>query len=146
MASDYCEVNIDPVYVIEGKLGIDPDGPAQAFFTETCSNHMDKYEPYRNGGLHNSKYFTIDEIHYTAPYSHYMYEGVVWGPNIPIKDKNGNIVRWISGKPKYQTMRKIEYKTEMNSLATSHWAEEMWSAEKGDIYHELADYFKKRGA
>lgn len=146
MASDYCDVNIDPVYVIEGKLGIEPDGPAEAFFTLSCSKHMTKYEPYRDGGLHNSKRLAIGEIHYTAPYSHYLYEGKVMGPNIPIKDSKGRVIKWFSRAPKYYTGADLKISKEMNPLATSHWAEKMWSSDKADIYHELGEYFKRRGA
>lgn len=138
------EVNIDPVYVVEAKLGIDPNGEAQAFFTETCATHMDKYVPMKDGTLSASERHTSDEIRYSTPYAHYMYEGKVMGPNIPIKDKEGRIVRWFSRGPKEYTGADIVYSKEQHSLATSHWAEKMWTAEKADILKEMADFFKRR--
>ena len=141
------EVNIDPVYVIEGKLGIEPDGPAQQFFTNTCAEHMDKYVPASpKENLASSVQVSFDEIRYPGPYAHYMYEGRVMGPNIPVFDANGNIVRWWSKGPKYYTGEDIHYSTSTHALATSHWAEAMWSAERSDIYEEIADFFKQRGA
>lgn len=139
------EVKIDPVYVIETKLGIQPNGPAHYFFTETCATHMDKYVPASDRlRLASSERHTVDEIHYKTPYAHYMYEGKVMGPNIPIKE-NGIIVGYWSKGPKYYTGEDIEYSTEKHSEATSHWAEKMWTAEKDDVIKEVADYVKERG-
>ena len=34
-------VKMKPVSVIEARLGIEPNGRVQKFFTNTCYNHMD---------------------------------------------------------------------------------------------------------
>ena len=51
------------------------------------------------------------EIAYNTPYAHYLYEGTVYGPNIPIKDAEGNITGWRSPPNKYPTQRKLKYHT-----------------------------------
>lgn len=144
------EVNIYPPKVIETKLGIQSMGPAHAYFTEKCAEYMDKYVPYREGGLsRDNMYKTVDEIHYSSPYAHYMYEGKVMGPNIPIKDENGNIVRWFSRKPKYYTGADIDYSQSQaqpgHEYAGPHWDERMWSAEKDDVLKDVAEYIKLYG-
>ena len=138
------QVNIDPVYVIEDKLGIEPNGPIQSFFTETCALHMDKYVPMRDGFLAGSERHTSDEIRYVTPYAHYMYEGKVMGPNIPII-RNGYIIGWWSKGPKEYTGKDIVYSGGMHPLATSHWAEKMWSAERDDIIKKVENEIEKRG-
>jgi hypothetical protein len=46
-------------------------------------------------------------------YGHYQYTGIVYGPNFPIKNAAGQIIRWYSprGKKKYPTDRLLQYKT-----------------------------------
>ena len=36
---------------IKKKLGLEPNGKVQAFFTQTCAIHMDKYVPFDTGVL-----------------------------------------------------------------------------------------------
>ena len=144
-------VKMLPKGVIITKLGIQPMGPTHAYFTERCAEHMNKYVPYDTGYLANkTMYTTTDEIHYTAPYARYMYEGKVMGPNIPIKDENGNIVKWFSRKPKYLTDRDIDYSKSQaqpgHEFAGPHWAEKMWSAEKDEVVKEIAEYIKIYGS
>lgn len=39
-------MKLKPISVIKADLGINPGGKVQAFFTETCKKHMEKYVPY----------------------------------------------------------------------------------------------------
>ena len=143
-------VELKPVGVIKAHLGITPDGRVQRKFQNLCYNYMDKYVPYREGGLaYDNMYKTVDEIHYTSPYAHYMYEGKVMGPNIPIKDENGNIVKWFSRKPKYYTGADIDYSQSQShpghEYAGPHWDKRMWSAEKDNVLKDVAEYIKLYG-
>ena len=83
------------------------------------------YVPFRQGALRNSVRFPqgVDggEIEYNTPYAHYLYEGEVYGPNIPIKDVQGNITGWISPPEKSPTGRPLQYHT---PETTDHWFEE----------------------
>ena len=131
------KLKLNPVSVIETRLKIQKGGPIHAEFTALCEKAMDKYVPAKSLNLARSVTHTVDEIIYPGPYAHYIYEGKVMGPNIPIKDKNGNIVGWWSKAPKYYTGADIIYNTSVHPLATHHWDKVMWTAEKEDIEKEL---------
>ena len=66
---------LKPINEIKVRLGIEPDGKAQAFLTNTCYKHMDKYVPMRDGGLRTNVTLTKKTITYKSPYAHYMYIG-----------------------------------------------------------------------
>lgn len=140
------ELKLKPVSVIEANLGIEPNGKVHAFFTETCYNHMIKYTPFDTGNLAiDSVTLTTDEIRYNSPYAHYMYEGKVMGPNIPIKDKKGNIIRWFSKSPKYYTGEDIQYKLDRNPKATSHWDQVMWANEQEQVIEDVEKAMERLG-
>lgn len=74
----------------------------------------DPFVPMESGVLAQP---LVDEggVHYQAPYAHYMYYGVVYGPNIAVDiDKDtGQVLKWRSkpGIPKHDTGRKMQYNT-----------------------------------
>ena len=144
------KVKVYPPKIIEMNLGIEPNGPAHAFFTQQCAEHMDKYIPYREGYLsRRNRTVSTDTIGYHTAYANYMYEGKVMGPNIPIFDESGNIVGWWSKSPKYVTDRDIDYsesrKHAGHEYAGPKWDERMLSAESEELEKEVADYIKKFG-
>nr|DAU76730.1 MAG TPA: Minor capsid protein [Caudoviricetes sp.] len=55
-----------------------------------------------------------------VPYAHYLYMGEVYGPNIPKKDAQGNIIGWTSPPKKSPTGRRLQYHTPGTS---DHWFE-----------------------
>ncbi len=71
--------------------------------------------PFQQGALRNSVNYPQGiyggEIEYNTPYAHYQYEGIVYSPNIPIKDAEGNITGWYSPPKKNPTERKLKYHT-----------------------------------
>jgi hypothetical protein len=73
--------------------------------------------PFRQGALRNSVFYPQGihggEIEYNTVYAHMIYAGIVYSPNIPIKDATGNITGWFSppGKKKTPTDRKLQYHT-----------------------------------
>lgn len=69
-------VYINSLDQIKRRLGINQDGPVQAFMTETCFKAMDKYVPRRDGNLKNRVYLTNHSITYQSPYARYQYYGV----------------------------------------------------------------------
>jgi hypothetical protein len=140
------KLNLKPTTSIIYITGSAEKGPIHSLFTQLCYNHMEKYTPFDTGNLAiDSVVLRKDSITYNAPYSHYMYMGQVMGPNIPIKDKNGNIVRWFSKGPKHYTGAQINYDKSKHHLATSYWDKHMWSAEKDDIIKEMEKYLEKHG-
>lgn len=71
--------------------------------------------PLLNGQLRRSANFPEGVyggvLEYNTPYAHYLYKGKVYGPNIPIKDSDGNITGWFSppGQAKHPTGKNIQY-------------------------------------
>ena len=132
---------LKPISEIKVRLGINPDGETQAFLTNTCYRHMDKYVPKNNEVLRRNASLTKKTITYKSPYAHYMYIGKTMGPNIPIKDESGNIVRWFSpkGMPKQYTGSNLHYRT-----GGAYWDKKMVSAEIDDVCKEVEDYIRSR--
>ena len=80
--------------------------------------------PFQQGALRNSVNYPQGiyggEIEYNTPYAHYQYEGIVYGPNIPIRDAEGNITGWYSPPSKRPTGRPLAYHT---AGTGDHWFE-----------------------
>ena len=143
-------VKLKPTSVIKARLGIEPNGRVQKYFTKRCAEHMDKYIPLDEGGLaYDNRVIESDRIIYESPYAHYMYEGKVMGPNIPIKE-DGIVVGWFSpkGKPKHYTGEDIDYsksKARGHTYAGPHWDKRMWTSEKDEVIKEVQDYINRGG-
>lgn len=105
-------VKIKPSSEIILKLGFDPGGPAQRYFTNTCRRRMDKYLPFDTGTLAT----TYDEqptyIVYQQEYAEVVYYGV----------RNG---------------KDINYHKDKHQLAGPYWDKRMVSAEGKDIVKEM---------
>ena len=70
-------VRLKPVSQIKARLGIEPNGRVQKFFTNTCYKHMDKYVPMdEEGNLRANVSITSDTITYESPYAKYQYKGM----------------------------------------------------------------------
>lgn len=111
-------VKLKPVSVIKARLGIEPNGRVQKFFTNTCYKHMDKYVPKDEGNLRINVSIENDRIIYESPYARYQYKGISK-----------------SGKP-------LNYKT---AGTGDYWDERMKSVEMQDVVKEVQDFVNKRG-
>lgn len=69
-------VKMKPTSVIKARLGLEPNGRVQKFFTNTCYKHMDKYVPMDQGDLRTIVSITSNTITYEMPYAKYQYYGV----------------------------------------------------------------------
>ena len=89
--------------------------------------------PFQQGALRNSVNYPDGiyggEIEYNTPYAHYQYEGVVYGPNIPIYDAAGNLTGFWSPPKKNPVGRPIHYHTEGT---TDHFFEKAKLQHKND--------------
>ena len=72
-------VNIKPTSVIKARLGLEPNGKVQSYFTSTCQKHMDKYVPMRLGNLRTNVDLQTDRITYKSPSAHAQYVGFTKG-------------------------------------------------------------------
>ena len=106
-------VKLKPTSEIKARLGIEPNGRVQKFFTSTCEKHMHKYVSYRYGDLRSDVDVQADSITYESPYAHYQYKGISK-----------------SGKP-------LNYKTPGTG---SYWDKRMVSAEMEQVVQEVQDY------
>lgn len=121
-------VSMKPTSTIKAKLGIEPNGRVQKFFTNTCAKKMDKYVPFDEGTLAETvivggqptSAVTNNTITYETKYARYVYYGISK-----------------SGKP-------MNYQTDKHPLAGSYWDKRMVSAEMQDIVKEVQDYIGGR--
>lgn len=95
---------------------------------------MTPYVPFDTGLLSQDVEVTENYVRYKQPYAHYMYEGLVYGPNIPIV-QNGVVVGFFSrpGIKKSLTGAYINYDKTHHPLATRHWDEAMMRVQ-GDSF------------
>ncbi len=68
-------VKMNPTGVIKARLGLEPNGRVQKFFTDTCYKHMDKYVPMDEGNLRTIVDISNSYIIYESPYAEYQYYG-----------------------------------------------------------------------
>lgn len=143
-------LKMKPTNVIKARLNVEPNGKVHKYFTNRCAQHMDNYVPLDDGGLaYKTRTIETDRIIYNAPYAHYMYEGKVMGPNIPMK-KDGIIVGWFSppGQAKHYTGESIDYSKSIargHTQAGPYWDKRMWSAESKKIVNEVQNYVNSGG-
>lgn len=108
-------VKLKPTSTIKARLGIEPNGRVQKFFTNTCYKHMDKYVPKDEGNLRTNVDVESNSITYESPYARYQYYGM--------RDDGTHVVK------NYTTPGTGPY-----------WDKRMWSAEKQDVIKEVQKY------
>ena len=113
-------VKLKPTSVIKARLGLEPNGRVQKFFTNTCYKHMDKYVPQDNGDLRTIVDIQPDSITYEMPYAHYQYIGM--------REDGTHVVQ------NYTTPGTGPY-----------WDKRMVSAEMQDVVKEVQNYVNRGG-
>lgn len=111
-------VKLQPTSVIKARLGIDPNGRVQKFFTNTCYKHMDKYVPMDNGDLRTVVEIGDNYIKYEMPYARYQYYGV-----------------------REDGTHKVQHYTTPGT--GTYWDKRMVSAEMQDVVEEVQDYIRR---
>ena len=122
------QAKMKPASVIKARLGIQPNGPAHAFFTAECARQMDPFVPFDKGNLAGSviengnitENVTTNSITYNQKYASVVYYGIRKGKQITIK----------KGK---------------HSKATKYWDKEMWTAKSQDIIYAVQKYVDTHG-
>lgn len=108
-------VKIKPTSQIKARLGLEPNGRVQKFFTNTCYKHMDKYVPKDEGNLRINVDIQPTSITYESPYARYQYIGM--------RDDGSRVVK--------------NYTTPGTG---TYWDKRMVSAEIDDVVKEVQDY------
>lgn len=104
----------------------------------TLAIYMGPYVPMKEGILAGSTQVTSEYVRYATPYAHYQFEGIVYGPNIPIIE-NGVIVGWWSPPNKQPTGENLQYSTEAHPQATHHWHEAMMRDRQDEFTQDIKD-------
>ena len=111
-------VKMQPISVIKARLGIEPNGKVQKFFTNTCYRYMDKYVPKDTGVLRENVTIDINSITYEQPYAHAQYIGEVNGGQV------------------------VNYTTPGTG---PYWDERMKSADMQNVVAEVQDFIDRGG-
>lgn len=110
---------------------------AQKLLNLAVTGHCDPLIPFQQGALRGSVNYPEGvyggEIEYNTPYAHYLYQGEIYGPNIPIYDATGNLTGYWSPPKKEPTGRPIKYHT---GGTTDHWFEKA-KAQHGQEWIDL---------
>lgn len=135
---------MQPISVIKARLGIEPNGRVQKFFTNTCYKHMDKYVPLDNGDLRTNVDIQPNSITYESPYARYQYYGkkmvmsngksAYYSPDYGFWSKKG--------EKKIVTNEDLVYHTPGTG---PYWDKKMVSAEMQDVIKEVQDYVNRGG-
>ena len=108
-------VKIKPTSQVKARLGLEPNGRVQKFFTNSCYKHMDKYVPKDEGNLRINVDIQPASITYESPYARYQYIGM--------RDDGSRVVK--------------NYTTPGTG---TYWDKKMVSAEIDDVVKEVQDY------
>lgn len=118
-----------------------------AFWTFAASEWHRLYRPYvpfKEGVLYNQVNITGGNgegvIEHTAPYAHYAYEGITYGPNVPIT-QGGVVVGFYSPKaPKRPTGGMLHY----SGMGSRHWDEAAKPTQLPSLIASLQAYIDKK--
>lgn len=102
---------------------LDKNGAVQKFFTNECAKNMDKYIPFQNGALKNTKNVNENNIVYLMPYSRYQYYGKVM----------------VGAAPKKVTDKSLTY---FGNNRGDKWDERMWKAKGKEIINSTRKIIK----
>lgn len=117
-------VKIEPTSKIKARLGLEPNGRVQKYFTNECAKAMDRYVPFDTGTLAETavqngeptQNVKSDTITYETPYAKYVYYGIT---------KNGE---------------EMNYHKDKHKDAGKYWDKRMWSAKGKDIVKSVQKY------
>ncbi len=140
---------LNPTSKIEARLGIQPSGPVQSFFTNTCYKKMSKFVPGGTMGfLNRNVSLKKDSITYESPYAQYQYHGKVM-----VDPKTGKAAFFSEdygywsrpkkyGIPKVLTERSLKPKTPGTG---AFWDKKMWTSCGDEVVKEIQDYVDRGG-
>lgn len=138
-------VTLKPTSEIKARLGLEPNGRVQAFFTDTCYKHIDKYVPMDIGDLRTNVDIQSDKIVYESPYARYQYHGkkMVMPENGKSAFYSPDYGFWsIKGGKKVLTNEDLVYHTPGTG---PYWDKKMVSAEMNEIVKEVQDFVDRGG-
>lgn len=137
-------VKMKPTSVIKARLGIQKDGPAHAFFTQTCFRYMSSFVPGGvNSHLNTNVDLQVDKVIYQGLDSHYLYQGDKY---IDPKYKKGAFYSpdygyWSRpGITKIKSGENLQYHTPGTG---AQWDKRMWTSKGDEVVKEVQDYVNR---
>jgi hypothetical protein len=126
--------SLNPISTIEARLGINPNGRVQKYFTNMCYRRMGTFVPGGSSSMLNTNVqLGSDHIRYKSPYAHYQYRSILY-----VDPETGS--SWAKkGTTKVPTNRTLNH-----TIGTSYWDKKMWSSQSEDAMRELQDYVDGR--
>ena len=130
-------VKMKPTGVIKARLGINPGGDVQRFFTHTCRMKMEEFVPYGISAYHLRENVEEgkDYVKYKSPYAHYMYMGILY---VDPETKSSWARKDVTKVP---TNRQLTYHTPGTG---AYWDKRMVSAKMDEVLQEVEDYIRRR--
>ena len=132
------KVNINVAKILKAR-GLGGSKEAQKYLASEVKRFSDPYTPMQQGILQKATIAADgSSITYTAPYAHYQWEGIVYGPNYT----NGE--RFWSGKaPKTPTGKPISYSGA--PMRGKQWTLRMLADKSEDVKRSLDAYIRQKG-
>lgn len=123
-------VDLNPHDILT-EFGLEPGGRVQRYLDQAVIDDTARYVPASpDRTLEFSAQVSTEigggQVVYNTPYAHYQYVGIVYGPNIPIIDKEtGVLLGYFSppGRKKHPTDKRLTYDKAQNDLAGPYWFE-----------------------
>lgn len=126
--------SLNPISKIEARLGINPNGRVQKYFTNMCYRRMGAFVPGGSSSMLNTNVqLGSDHIRYKSPYAHYQYRSILY-----VDPDTG------SSWAKKGTTKVPTNKTLNHTIGTSYWDKKMWASQSEDAIRELQDYVDGR--
>ena len=133
------------------RFGLEEGGDAQQAVDNAVFAWNAMYMPKLTGNLINAAWKATKigsgQIIYPGPYAHYVYTGLVYGPNYPIYDDDSGVPtrRWSPpGKgSKKLTGKEMEYTLDFNPLAGPDWNTRMKADHMEDILQEVRNVINR---
>lgn len=138
-------VNIKPTSEIKARLGLEPNGRIQKFFTNTCYKAMDEFVPKDLGNLRTIVDIQSDSITYQSPYARYQYYGkkMVMPENGKSAFYNDDYGFWSKkGEKKILTEEDLVYHTPGTG---SYWDKRMVSAKMDKVIEIVQNEINRGG-
>lgn len=163
-------LDIDTSRIVAKVTEVCNDGYVLRDIHRLLAKMCEDYVPFDTGKLNRATYYDKNGVHYgfRMPYAHYMYEGIVYGPNVPYivettNKKTGEVTRklkWSSPvSPKHPTgnivynqdwvlddngkATPVSRSSPVHPKATAHWDQVMLQ-EKGEEFSKRAGEIVKR--
>lgn len=115
----------------------------QKFWTYAASEWHRLYRPYvpfKEGALYGQVNISggngTGTIEHTVPYAHYAYEGLVYGPNVPITQGGAVVGYYSPTSPKHPTGAMLRF----TGMGTRHWDEAARPTQLPSLVHSLQSF------